>query len=106
MIEFKKFIPKIEYETTGNDTFTRYVKIHDSRVEYNLVYSITKGKSIVWNKAPTNRYSSALSNHGGDINTARNNTRITISGKPVTVWTSVLFHPMFTEYTSSCNNNI
>lgn len=105
MIEFKQFRPKIEYETTGNDTFRMYIKFDYSYSEYDLVYNITKGKSISWSKSNTG-YGSALSNSGGLIWVARNNTRIKINEKPVTAWTSVLFHPMLGEYGSSCNNNI
>ena len=105
MIEFKQFIPKIEYETTGNDTFRKYIKFSDSRSEYDFVYNITKGKSISWIK-PNTGFGSALSNSGGLIQVARNNTRIKINEKPVTAWASVLFHPMLGEYGSSCNNNI
>ena len=106
MIEFKQFIPKIEYETTGNDTFRKYIKLEDSRSEYDLVYNITKGKSIVWDKPKTGLGSGYGDSEYGAIQVARNNTRIKINEKPVTAWTSVLFHPMFGINYTSCNNNI
>ena len=105
MTGFKKFIPKIEYETTGNDTFKRYIKLSDSRSEYNFIYNITKGK-LVSNSGPDIGNTLSKWWADGTAYIARNNTRIKINERPVTAWASVIFHPIFGECSYSNNNNI
>jgi hypothetical protein len=110
MINFKKFIPTIDYETKTSSLYKWSKKYrYSNTITYDISYAISKGTyRTQTDYGPRNPYvtGGVMANYGGQITVASNKTRILINNKPVTTWIETIWHPLTGDYVGACNNNI